>query len=884
MRRPSTIAALILVFALLAIGSHWFAFRLTSGVLHEAVDLWEVQKVKAVGNEVIVLLENESHRVRLTARLTAGRNSLGRSLARRPADEATLRAVMDQAYAAGGASILEVTNRNQTVIYRAHDPAQNGDRADHWGIFEALEGTGALVSAVESDTLTVRAVEPLRHQGQIVGTLTAGTRIDSDLLRRLGSELGLHIFLVSRAGRTLAATVPDAAPPDTAAIQEAFTGKIPVYRHWSATHLTAAYLPVTIVDDAYVVVAEMEGGAAYMHLAAGNRQAALATLAILAISVVAGVLLMRWILAPLRRLRESAALTLEALTGRPMQKRRGDEIQTVVGVLEALTDYLTQRNRELEEARQAADAANAAKSQFLSSMSHEIRTPLNGILGMADLLRRTPLDPQQARYLESLAASGRGLHGLLGDILDLAKVEAGKLHLEQIDFFLASMLDGLTDIYRDLAAGQGTAFEARIPSNVRVPVRGDPTRLRQILANLLGNAVKFTEAGRIDFTVERIPGPADDDRLWLRFTVSDTGIGIAPEALGELFRPFTQADSSTTRRYGGSGLGLVISRHLAHQMGGEIRVASTLGKGTTFRVELPFVRGNEAACASSAEIDELPALRRGARILVAEDNPVNRMVIEGILQTFGVEPTLVEDGEQAVAQARVGRYDAILMDCQMPRLDGYAATRAIRAEETGGRIPIIALTANAFAEDRQRCFDAGMDDYLAKPVPPVLLAQALARCIPREDGDGRNDGTGYAPTLQPLAAPREAAGPALPVLDRRALVDNPDFAGPGKEKFRARIVRLFLADSARLQDELARNAASGDWLAAARNAQTLGSSSAAVGAVALSVTSAEVENMARAGDADGLREVLPRLSFELSRWSEAFDSNGEPATSESAKG
>ena len=269
---------------------------------------------------------------------------------------------------------------------------------------------------------------------------------------------------------------------------------------------------------------------------------------------------------------------------------------------------------------------------------------------------------------------------------------------------------------------------------------------------------------------------------------------------------------------------------------------------------------------------------------MAEDNPVNRMVIEGILQTFGVEPTLVEDGEQAVAQARVGRYDAILMDCQMPRLDGYAATRAIRAEETGGRIPIIALTANAFAEDRQRCFDAGMDDYLAKPVPPVLLAQALARCIPREDGDGRNDGTGYAPTLQPLAAPREAAGPAPPVLDRRALVDNPDFAGPGKEKFRARIVRLFLADSARLQDELARNAASGDWLAAARNAQTLGSSSAAVGAVALSVTSAEVENMARAGDADGLREVLPRLSFELSRWSEAFDSNGEPATSESAKG
>jgi signal transduction histidine kinase/ActR/RegA family two-component response regulator len=384
---------------------------------------------------------------------------------------------------------------------------------------------------------------------------------------------------------------------------------------------------------------------------------------------------------------------------------------------------------QLREARERAESAGRAKADFLATISHEIRTPMNGVLGMLRIVRETPLTPEQRDYLKTASDSAETLLLLLNDVLDFSKIEAGRLELQSAPFAPALTARAVADLTHARARDKGLQFELHMDDHIPSVVIGDSNRLRQILVNLIGNAVKFTERGRVDLSVachERT-----DTSVVLHFTVTDTGIGIDSTALDRLFKPFTQADNSMARRYGGTGLGLAISVRLAQAMGGLLQVKSALNQGTTFRLILPC-KLPEAV--TSAQLEDgtrfvTPALR--GRVLVVEDDSVNRQVMELFLKKMRVSPKFAHDGESAVKLAAAETFDIILMDCQLPGIDGMETTRQIRRKLEGGRpLKIIALTANTSRQVRDACLQAGMDDFLTKPVRLEYLVDVLQRNLP----------------------------------------------------------------------------------------------------------------------------------------------------------
>ncbi|MBH0199661.1 MAG: PAS domain S-box protein [Nitrospira sp.] len=552
----------------------------------------------------------------------------------------------------------------------------------------------------------------------------------------------------------------------------------------------------------------------------------------------------------------------------------------IVGINIDVTDR-RESEEALRHAKEAAEAATQAKSQFLANMSHEIRTPMNGVLGLAELLLQCTLGEKERRLTESIHRSGTALLAIINDILDFSKIEAGKLRLETIPFEVRRTIQETVDLSGPDAQKKQLKLSLHIDDGVPDFLLGDPMRLRQILVNLVGNAVKFTEHGFIEVSVTL--ESLKEEECGLMVTVRDTGIGLSPEVETHIFDAFSQADSSTTRRYGGTGLGLAIVKQLVTLMGGQIDHQSRLGEGSTFRftayfkqvhaADRPWSSDSSATDRESTPFDPLPIGSTQVRILLVEDNPVNREVACGMLAKFNCRIDIAENGREAVVSAAAAQYALVLMDCQMPEMDGLTATKLIREHEAqhhekgkaAHRVPIIALTAHAMQGDRELCLTSGMDDYLPKPYTLSQLEYILARWIPIRPTvavDGSPGASHTGSEQQEASSQIRTCDVQInegTTLDQSALAAIRALQRPGQPDLFARVLSQYVDTSRQIVEQIRRAVFSRDAAELRMAAHRLKSSSAQLGASAVAVDCRELELMGARQELGRAEDVLNKL-------------------------
>ena len=575
----------------------------------------------------------------------------------------------------------------------------------------------------------------------------------------------------------------------------------------------------------------------------------------LAIASVLSLLIARFLASPVRRVATTADAILAGNSDAKVPDFVGlvpQEIRRLGRAFNTMVDGLQRRNAQTREALKQAEISNNVKSEFLANMSHEIRTPLNGMLGMVELLRQTDLNPQQSAYTDTVTRSGAALLGLINDILDLSKIEAGKLELEHSVFSLADLVQQAAASFQPPARAKGLALTVTVPPALHLGLIGDANRLRQVLVNLLDNAIKFTERGTID-----ISAAVSEDRgnaLVLRFEVSDTGIGVPEARQATIFDPFSQGDGSMTRAFGGAGLGLSIARQICALMGGNIGMRSLPTGGSVFWFTVTLRKDAASVPArspSTAPRPASPAMPAAAvRVLLVEDNAVNMEVGRGLLQSLGCVVTTANDGQEAVEKYRPGSFDLVLMDLQMPRMDGFAAAVAIRdiQRKIGDTTPILALSAHALPGDKAKSLSAGFDDHVTKPVTRATLAEALVTFV-----------------QTPRNATATVAAEAAPVIDNAAIDRLREIEAAGNDGLVQRVLQQFLVDGENLVNEIARAVAAGQHDQARQTAHTLKSSSAYLGADRLRSCCVRMEEAAANADSATQNGLIGTLRVEYVR-------------------
>ncbi|MEM7349780.1 MAG: ATP-binding protein [Acidobacteriota bacterium] len=516
----------------------------------------------------------------------------------------------------------------------------------------------------------------------------------------------------------------------------------------------------------------------------------------------------------------------------------------------SLEEEVAVRKRAEQEAR----AADRVKSEFLANVSHEIRTPMNGVIGMADLLLRSDLPKTQRRQVEAINTSGETLLALVNDLLDFSKMEAGKLSLYVVDFRLRELLEKAVALLAPRADQNGIDLRLVIDEDMPDELYGDAQRLRQVLLNLLGNAIKFTPRGSVAVSVTR--EERNNDELWARFAVRDTGIGISAKSQEGLFAPFTQADSTSARKFGGTGLGLAISKSLVEMMGGEIGLESTRGVGSTFWFRLPLwlprkslnSKARDSAAAPGASSQDKQQ-RSAFRVLVVDDDGINRLVAESHLEEMGFRAVTAESGKRALQLFTRQRFDAILMDCQMPEIDGYETVRRIRRQENPDRrVTIIGITAHAMKGERRRCLEAGMDDYISKPLRGEHLGKVLDYWLA--------NGNRVVEKPEPALSERLEPGP-LATAKRLGEKTGRDLV--------TQMVELYVQEGPERIDAMRRALAENDTRRLAKAAHALGGSAVYLGAGKLTELCRELEDQARAEAIERCRASLRKIEHEHKR-------------------